>query len=97
MASLDYMINVKGRPCAVTVPRRNAPPEERKAFYYGFFSVAYMEKPDPLTGRHSGGPLPGVCAVVEYEDGSVHMVSPEDIRFLDSANKFAEYDWGGEE
>ena len=93
MASLNYKISIEGRPCTVTVSRRNGPPEERKAFFYGFFTQAEVIAPSPLKGGPPGGQLADVYAVVEHEDGSVHRVMPELIRFLNSPAKFAEYDW----
>ena len=30
-------------------------------------------------------------ALVEFEDGTINKVEPEDVKFLDSGNKFQEY------
>ena len=38
--------------------------------------------------------LDGTFALIEYESGVVRYARPEDVCFLDSRNKFSEYDFG---
>jgi hypothetical protein len=35
----------------------------------------------------------GIVGLVEYEDGHVARVKPNNILFIDSASKFAGFDW----
>lgn len=37
--------------------------------------------------------LPGLIALVEYEDGTIEEVSPMSVRFLDGGEKFNEMVW----
>ena len=43
----------------------------------------------PMIGGHLGGQVSGTFAIVEYEDGTVHVVEPQNIRFVD--NLMTEY------
>lgn len=52
--------------------QKNLP--EKEAMFHGFYTDSKADD--------SGPPIPGVVAVVEYEDGSVGRVAPEDIRFV---------------
>ena len=38
-----------------------------------------------IIGGHPGGKVSGTFAIVEYEDGTVHEVEPQNIRFVDNA------------
>ena len=51
--------------------------KKRKALFHQWVSDAYA----------------GSVAIVEYEDGSVARVTPKNIHFLDSNEKFEGYDW----
>lgn len=42
-----------------------------------------------MIGGHPGGQVSGTFAIVEYEDGTVHEVEPQKIRFVD--NTMCEY------
>lgn len=39
--------------------------------------------------------LTNTYGIVEFEDGTVRGVRPNEIRFLDSEGLFREYDWSG--
>lgn len=38
-----------------------------------------------MIGGHPGGQVSGTFAIVEYKDGTVHEVEPQNIRFVDNA------------
>ena len=59
--------------------------------------VAGTKKKKALFHRWYEDPHAGLVAVVEYEDGSVAKVTHKNIKFIDSASKFAGYSWGDEE
>ena len=35
-----------------------------------------------------------MIAMIEFRNGSVQMVKPTNVRFLDGYEKFSQYDWG---
>ena len=65
-----------------------------KALFHRWSHVSEIRPPSLLKGGHPGGTVSGELAIVETEDGMVHEVHPDAIRFLDSDGKFKEYDWG---
>ncbi len=58
-----------------------------KALFHGFEHRSEIVPPSPLKGGHSGGEIKGVIGIVEYEDGAIHKVNPEEIRFIDNKVK----------
>jgi len=89
-------ITQAARPCLVTILHRNAPPEERKALFYGLYQWSEVPPPNPKKDRPEGQQM-DVRAMVEFEDGNLRSVSPGLVRLLDSPGKFREYIWGDEE
>lgn len=71
-------IEIALRPCIVGCGE-NA----KNALFHKWAERAWVEPPSPLRGGHCGGQLRDVCGIVEYEDGRVQMVFPNDIRFVD--------------
>lgn len=92
MARLNFRFDA--RPCMLSTPRRNGPPEESKALFHGFFQVAEVAAPSMVRGGHQGGQLADVQALIELEDGTLRLVEVSCIRFLDSAGCFDAYDGG---
>lgn len=69
------------RPCTV---------DGSHALCHGFFSV---EKPNIEDGKQVGR-WSNVVALIEFRSGSVEMVKPTDVRFMDGSETFSRFDWG---
>lgn len=70
------------RPCVV---------ERSRALFHGWVE---MEKPVMEDGKQVGR-WKNALALIEYQNGSIEPVNPAKVRFLDGAEKFAQYDWSG--
>lgn len=57
-----------------------------------FHGWAEMEKPNIEGGRQVGR-WKNTVAVIEYQNGSVELVAPGKIRFMDGYEMFSRYDW----
>ena len=43
-----------------------------------------------MRGGHPGGQISATFAIVEYEDGTIHEVEPQNVRFVDGLiNQYA--------
>ena len=69
------------RPCMVNGAR---------ALCHGLFEV---EQPFIVEGESKGN-FKSVRAAVEYYNGSMELIKPNGLRFLDSDRVFSRYDWG---
>lgn len=58
--------------------------EERKALFHGWSTIAQVVDASPMIGGHPGGTVADTFAIVEYMDGNVERVHPEQIQFLDT-------------
>lgn len=58
--------------------------EERKALFHGWSTIAQLVDASPMIGGHPGGTISDTFAIVEYMDGKVERVRPEQIQFLDT-------------
>lgn len=58
--------------------------EERKALFHGWSTIAQLVDASPMIGGHPGGAISDTFAIVEYMDGEVERVRPEQIQFLDT-------------
>lgn len=58
--------------------------EERKALFHGWSAIAQLVDASPLIGGHPGGTVADTFAIVEYMDGNIERVRPEQIKFLDT-------------
>lgn len=58
--------------------------EERKALFHGWSTIAQLVGASPMIGGHPGGTISDTFAIVEYMDGKVERVKPEQIQFLDT-------------
>lgn len=68
----------------------------KKALFHRWANTANPITPrgvDPSDERARFFQYRATQAVVEYEDGTVERVWPQDIRFADSTARFKEYDW----
>ena len=61
-----------------------------RALCHGLFEI---EQPY-ITEGVSRGQCKTVRAAVEYYNGSMELIKPTGLRFLDSDRVFARYDWG---
>lgn len=75
-----YEIMSERRPCMV----RMADGTERKALWHMFDTKAVYR--GQIGYSHP-------VAVVEYEDGTVHQIGTNEMRFLDSKQEFSQYAW----
>lgn len=71
--------------------------EPRPCVAYGsralFHGWADLEKPNIEDGKQVGC-WKQTVAIIEYLGGTVRMVSPCRVRFLDGEEKFSKYEWG---
>ena len=68
-------------------------PDDEPALFHCFTHRSRVIPPSVLKGGHPGGQLSEVYALVEYRDGKLEEVTLDRVKFLDSAEKFMEYDW----
>ena len=72
------------RPCIV---------EGAKALFH-----MWVDVDQPISrGNIHLGTFRMIAAIVEIQNGDVELVSPASIRFLDSDDVFAQYNWPSEE
>ena len=64
-----------------------------RAFFHRFATLERPIEASPLKGGHPAGQYSKPVAIVEYEDGTVHMVDPESVRFLDTEGLMKQYSW----
>lgn len=65
------------------------PGYEIKALFHCWNHCSELVGESPLRDGHPGGQISDTFAIVEYEDGTVHEVEPQNIRFVD--NLMTEY------
>ena len=97
MAALDgkIEIGIEYRPCVVYFPEIKRKvgktelliqkEEKHKALFHCWNHRSELYDASPMIGGHPGGQVSGTFAIVEYEDGTVHEVEPQNIRFVDNA------------
>lgn len=101
MSALDGKITIERelRPCIVHIPekreyfRENRERKYRvkesakdiKALFHCWNFRSELCDASPMIGGHPGGQVSAIFAIVEYEDGTVHEVEPQNIRFADNA------------
>ena len=74
------------RPCLV---------KGQHALFHRWEDNSEIYAPSVMIGGHGGGVVKYTCAIVEYEDGHVERVKPEDVTFVDHLIK--EYAFPAEE
>ena len=98
-------IGIDYRPCMVHIPEKvrfkkntstvpgdyiiESPECYIKALFHCWSHRSEVVGESYLRGGHPGGQVSGTFAIVEYEDGTVHEVELQNIRFVDNA--MAEY------
>lgn len=81
MAQMESTITVKTseyRPCFV---------KDRRALFHRWEDNSEIYAPSLMVGGHDGGVVKYTLAIIEYEDGHVERVKPEDVRFADNLIK----------
>ena len=81
MAGLNGTITIQGlqyRPCMV---------DGKRALFHKWEHLSYVMPPSLMIGGHNGGTVQYVVGIIEYEDGTVKEVPPEEIRFTDNPMK----------
>lgn len=87
--SLRMTIEYALRPCIAYGNAVGGDP--KKALFHRWVDVAEVIPPSPLRSGHGGGQVWGVCGLVEFEDGGMHMIEPRMIVFID--NMHSNYAW----
>lgn len=72
-------IGIEYRPCIVKTGKET----ETKALFNCWSHRSELCDASPMIGGHPGGQVSATFAIVEYEDGTVHEVEPQNIRFVD--------------
>ena len=67
-------VEVERRPCYVG---------EKRAFFNCWSQESHIVEPSIAIGGHQGGVVAGVLGIVEFVDGTVARVRPEEIQFAD--------------
>lgn len=90
-------IETKLRPCwVINVPtKRGQKQSKTKALFHCWDFISNVVDASPLIGGHPGGVIAYTVGIVEFEDGSITMVSPQSIQFVSGI--FGEYSWGDTE
>ena len=88
----EIIVRHELRPCMVTSRKGG---EEKRALFHCWNHWAQTVSASLLRGGAPAGQHAETYGVVEFEDGTVKSVYPEQIRFLDSP--FADYYWNEEE
>ena len=57
---------------------------KKKALFHRWTEERQLVGASPMIGGHPGGEIASTIAIVEYMDGRVERVLPEQIRFLDT-------------
>ena len=91
MATLESKIKIKMdlRPCLVNQNHGKTIAPAKAALFHKFVEESRVIDPSPMIGGHNGGVIRYTLAIVEYDDGTVAMVEPTRIKFVD--NKIKEY------
>lgn len=86
MAFGTITIRADVRPCLVGSAKV-------KALWHKWVDKSEIVPPSMLRGGHAGGVVADTFALVEYETGLVRLVPAVKVFFLDSFQKFQEYDF----
>lgn len=55
----------------------------KKAIFHRWVDLAYVVSPGLTLGSHNGGQIRKTLALVEYENGQIEKVEPNDVTFTD--------------
>ena len=68
--------------------------KEKKAIFHSWEQVSKIIPPSPMRDGHQGGTIRYTSAIIEYEDGSVESVAPNEIMFNDTKKIIDKLDHG---
>ena len=87
----------KLRPCFVTVtPTKKGKKQEKvKGLFHCWMHMSNVVGASPFIGGHPGGVISYTVGLVEFEDGRMGEVLPDNITFI--GNVFKDYAWSTEE
>lgn len=88
----EIIVRHELRPCMVAIRKGG---EEKKAFFHCWNHWAQTVPASMLRGGAPAGQHAETYGIVEFEDGTITNVYPQQIRFLDS--KHEEICWNEEE
>ena len=57
--------------------------DNKEVKLHGIFQRSRVIEPSSLIGGHSGGTFAYPIAVIEFEDGTISEVSPNEVRGID--------------
>lgn len=79
--SIENRYMRKGKEVGTEVVREA---EDHNALFHQWIKEEYTVAPSPFVGGDNGGQYSHTYALVEYENGTIHKVEPEYIRFIDN-------------
>lgn len=65
---------------------------ERIAAFHGWEQYSNVVDASPMIGGHPGGVISFVRGLVEYDDGTIDLVGPTTIRFVDIPEELKGYE-----
>lgn len=81
------------RPCYVIKRSRHGGQSRRKALFHKWTLEQEPIGPGLAVGSHPGGQVSRTFAVVEFEDGTVRLVNPEAVQFIDTQGTMNQLAW----
>lgn len=84
------------RPCYIMTPHRTSSPTRERALFHKWTYEQQPVSAGLARGSHPGGQLSETWGIVEKEDGSVCLVSPQCIVFTDTREMMSQIAWDDE-
>lgn len=82
-SGFNIAVNGLVRPCMVG---------DRKALFHRWFDEYRVLEPAITIGGHPGGQVSTLLGLVEWEDGTMHVFHPHQIRMLDTDEQMGGFD-----
>lgn len=67
----------------------------KKCLFHCWSNESYIVGPSLMVGGHNGGTVSNTVGILEFEDGSIKKVNPNDFRFDDDGG-FKDFAWSSE-
>ena len=98
MANIPMKITVgltdsEYRPCYVIKRSRHGGQSKRKALFHKWTLEQEPMGPGLAVGSHPGGQFSRTLAVVEFGGGTVRLVTPEAVQFIDTQHIMGQLAW----
>lgn len=81
--TFDGNLVIMEAPQIEKAPFRPCEADGKPAIFHRWVNESWVVQPSPMIGGHPGGTVRCTFALVEYEDGTVRKVEPENIKFTD--------------